>query len=66
MNLYFAKVITKMSLPKLSYGTSPSGKNLKNGLSDKVCGVHCPVSSSALGEQLGDHTFLNDEAMLKD
>lgn len=61
MLLYFAKVMSKLPLPRLSHGIASSRKNLENEASDRVYGVHCPVSSTPLGEQLEDHPFRNGE-----
>lgn len=62
MHLYFAKVMSKLPLPRLSLGVASSRKNLENEASDRVYGVHCPVSFIPL-EQPEDHPFQNGEAM---
>lgn len=61
MHLYFAKVMSKPPLPRLSLGVASSRKNLENEASDRVYGVHCPVASIPL-DQLEDHPFRNGEA----
>lgn len=66
MHLYFAKVMSKLPLPRLSLGVASSRKNLENEASDRVYFVHCPVSSIPLGEQLEDHPFRNGDATWKD
>lgn len=58
--------MNKLPFPKLSHGMALSRKNLENEASGRAYGVHGPVSSAPLGEQLGDHPFRNGEAMLKD